>query len=162
MARPLSKTLTITRAAYKTVEVVDGVPQFVDHPDAVFSGILEKERVERMLRGQLGKDAIIVVTSVDSGHHRYVMDLETFVLNARIADDETEDSSDSDDADASSAPTPGDSPAPAPNPVPAPAPAPSTDSAPSPDPAPQEDAAAGTVPKDDDDDDGVDGVDEPF
>ena len=87
MARPLSKTLTITRAAYKTVEVVDGVPQFVDHPDAVFSGILEKERVERMLRGQLGKDAIIVVTSVDSGQHRYEMDLETFVLNARFADE---------------------------------------------------------------------------
>ena len=64
MARPLSKTMTTTRVAYKTVEVVDGVPQFVDRPDAVFSGILEKERVERMLRGQLGKDAIIVVTNV--------------------------------------------------------------------------------------------------
>jgi len=71
MARPLSKTLTTTRVEYKTVEVVDGVPQFVDRPDAVFSGILEKERVERMLRGQLGKDAIIVVTNVDSGQHRY-------------------------------------------------------------------------------------------
>lgn len=44
MARPLSKTLTTTRVEYKTVEVVDGVPQFVDRPDAVFSGILEKER----------------------------------------------------------------------------------------------------------------------
>ena len=73
---------------------MDGVPQFVDRPDAVFSGILEKERVERMLRGQLGKDAIIVVTNVDSGQHRYEMDLETFVLNARIADGETEDSPD--------------------------------------------------------------------
>lgn len=43
MARPLSKTLTTTRVEYKTVEVVDGVPQFVDRPDAVFSGILEKD-----------------------------------------------------------------------------------------------------------------------
>ena len=43
MARPLSKTLTTTRVAYKTVEVVDGVPQFVDRPDAVFSGFLVME-----------------------------------------------------------------------------------------------------------------------
>lgn len=154
MARPLSKTLTITRAAYKTVEVVDGVPQFVDHPDAVFSGILEKERVERMLRGQLGKDAIIVVTSVDSGQHRYEMDLETFVLNARIADDEPGDSSDGDDADASPAPTPRSEDVPTPDSDSAPAPAPA--------PAPQENPADGTAPKDDNDDDGVDGVDEPF
>lgn len=152
MARPLSKTLTITRAAYKTVEVVDGVPQFVDHPDAVFSGILEKERVERMLRGQLGKDAIIVVTSVDSGQHRYEMDLETFVLNARIADDEPGDPSDGDDADASPAPTPRSEDVPTPD----------SDSAPAPAPAPQENPADGTAPKDDNDDDGVDGVDEPF
>lgn len=146
MARPLSKTLTTTRVAYKTVEVVDGVPQFVDRPDAVFSGILEKERVERMLRGQLGKDAIIVVTNVDSGQHRYEMDLETFVLNARIADEETGASPDDDDDDGDA-----DTAGPAP------------DSEPT--PASQEDSAGATPePKDEDeeDDDGVDGVDDPF
>lgn len=146
MARPLSKTLTTTRVAYKTVEVVDGVPQFVDRPDAVFSGILEKERVERMLRGQLGKDAIIVVTNVDSGQHRYEMDLETFVLNARITDEETGASPDDDDDDGDA-----DTAGPAP------------DSEPT--PASQEDSAGATPePKDEDeeDDDGVDGVDDPF
>lgn len=98
MAKTISKTMTITRVTYKTVEVVDGEARFVDHPDAVFSGILEKDKVERMLRGQLGKDAIIVVTAVDSGQHRYEMDLDAFVLNARIADGEPEEAQDGENA----------------------------------------------------------------
>ena len=136
MARPLSKTLTTTRVAYKTVEVVDGVPQSVDRPDAVFSGILEKERVERMLRGQLGKDAIIVVTNVDSGQHRYEMDLETFVLNARIADGETEDSPD-ENPDTNSGDNSDDDPNSAADFLP--------------DPAPNPDATPGPVSEEDDD-----------
>lgn len=104
MARTFSKTLMITRATYKTVEVVDGEPHFVDHPDAIFGGLLEQDKVERLLKAQLGKDAMIVVTKVDAGQHRYEMDLETFVLNARIADDEPEEVPDADpdpDPDAS-------------------------------------------------------------
>lgn len=154
MARPLSKTLTTTRVEYKTVEVVDGVPQFVDRPDAVFSGILEKERVERMLRGQLGKDAIIVVTNVDSGQHRYEMDLETFVLNARIADGETEDSPD-ENPDTNSGDNSDDDPNSAADFLPDPAPIP--DATPGPvseedddEPEPAADAGAGGGDEDED------------
>ena len=93
MAKTFSKTLMITRVTYKTVEVRDGVPEFVDHPDAVFSGLLDQEKAERLLKAQLGKDSIPVITKVDAGQHRYEMDLATFVLNARIADGEPEEDS---------------------------------------------------------------------
>lgn len=94
MPKTISKTLMVTRVAYKTVQVENGEPHFIDHTDAVFSGILEKDRVERLLKAQLGKDTMIVVTNVDAGQHRYEMDLDAFVLNARIADGEPEESSD--------------------------------------------------------------------
>lgn len=95
MARTISKTLTITRVSYKTAEVVNGEARFVDHNDAIFSGLLEKDKAERMLRAQLGKDAMIVITNMDAGQHRFVMDLETFILNAQIADGELAEFADS-------------------------------------------------------------------
>lgn len=95
MARTISKTLTITRVSYKTAEVVNGEARFVDHNDAIFSGLLEKDKAERMLRAQLGKDAMIVITNMDAGQHRFVMDLETFILNAQIADGELVEFADS-------------------------------------------------------------------
>lgn len=101
MARPIVKTLTITCVAFKTVSVEDGIPSFVDQPDAVFSGQLDKDKVERQLKARLGKDTMIVITNIDAGQHRYEMSMEEFVLNAHIADGEGEpDDADNDDAQA--------------------------------------------------------------
>lgn len=136
MPKTISKTMTVTRVSYKTVEVENGEPRFVDHTDAVFSGMLEKDKVERLLKAQLGKDAMIVVTNVDAGQHRFEMNLDTFVLNARIADGEPEEpadgSADADSCDGSAAdPSPTADFQSDPAPIPAPAPVP--------EPVPQED-----------------------
>lgn len=97
MSKKIRKTLNITRVGFKTVVVEDGVPQFVDHPDAVFSGIMDAAKAERMMRARYGKDAMIVITSIESGQHRYEMDLETFVLNAVLADDAADEGDTDDD-----------------------------------------------------------------
>lgn len=90
MAKIIAKTFTVTRVSFKTVVVENGVPSFVDHTDAVFNGIQEREKVEKLLKARLGKDAMIVITNIESGQHRYVMSQEDFVLNAKVADDVTD------------------------------------------------------------------------
>lgn len=88
MAYVISKTLTVTRVKYQTVVVEDGAPKFVEHPDAVFRGILTQERAQRMLQSRLGKDVILVITNVDAGQKRFEMDMEQFVLHAQVAEEE--------------------------------------------------------------------------
>lgn len=88
MAYVISKTLTVTRVKYQTVVVEDGAPKFVEHPDAVFRGILTQERAQRMLQSRLGKDVILVITNVDAGQKRFEMDMEQFILHAQVADGE--------------------------------------------------------------------------
>lgn len=99
MARAIVKTITATRVSFKTVAVEDGIPCFVDQPDAVFSGQQDKDKVERLLKGRLGKDAMIVITNIDAGQHRYEMTLEEFVLNAHIVDDSADEADEADAAD---------------------------------------------------------------
>lgn len=86
MPKNISKTLNVTRVSYQTVEVSDGVPGFVIHPDAVFSGQIDEAKAKKHLQAKLGKDAMLVITKVDAGQHRFEMPLEFFVLNAKIAD----------------------------------------------------------------------------
>lgn len=88
MAYVISKTLTVTRVKYQTVVVEDGAPKFVEHPDAVFRGILTQERAQRMLQSRLGKDIILVITNMDAGQKRFEMDMEQFVLHAQVAEAE--------------------------------------------------------------------------
>lgn len=99
MPNVISKTLTVTRVKYQTVAIEDGTPKFVEHPDAVFRGILTPERAQRMLQNRLGKDAILVIIDVDAGQKRYEMDLEQFVLHAQEAGAADEDEADEDEAD---------------------------------------------------------------
>lgn len=86
MARAIVKTLTTTRVSFKTVDVENGVPCFVDQPDVVFSGVQDKEKVERLLKARLGKDAVTVITNINAGQHRYEVSMEEFVLNAVVVD----------------------------------------------------------------------------
>lgn len=90
MPKVISKTLNVTRVSYQTVVVNDGVPGFAIHPDAVFSGQIDEAKAKRLLQAQLGKDAMLVITNVDAGQHRFEMPLDFFVLNAKIADDGTD------------------------------------------------------------------------
>lgn len=100
MSNVISKTLTVTRVKYQTVAIEDGTPKFVEHPDAVFRGILTPERAQRMLQNRLGKDVILVIIDVDAGQKRYEMDLEQFVLHAQEAGAADEDEADeADEAD---------------------------------------------------------------
>jgi len=62
MPKTISRTLNITRVSFCTVKVEDGAPQFVPHPDAIFPGQLEKDKVKKLLQGRYGKDAILVIT----------------------------------------------------------------------------------------------------
>lgn len=94
MPKTISRTLNITRVTFCTVEVTDGTPQFVPHPDAVFPGQLEKDKVKKLLQGRYGKDAILVITNIDAGQHRYSMGLEDFVLHATITDGAFDDEED--------------------------------------------------------------------
>lgn len=96
MPKTISRTLNITRVTFCTVEVTDGTPQFVPHPDAVFPGQLEKDKVKKLLQGRYGKDAILVITNIDAGQHRYSMNLEDFVLHATITDGAFDDEDDDD------------------------------------------------------------------
>lgn len=98
MPNVISKTLTVTRVKYQTVAIEDGTPKFVEHPDAVFRGILTPERAQRMLQNRLGKDVILVIIDVDAGQKRYEMDLEQFVLHAQEAGAADEDEADEDEA----------------------------------------------------------------
>ena len=115
MPKTISRTLNITRVSFCTVKVEDGAPQFVPHPDAIFPGQLEKDKVKKLLQGRYGKDAILVITNIDAGQHRYSMGLEDFVLHATITDgaidDEEEDcelpdSPEDDNTEGSPAPAP--------------------------------------------------------
>ena len=99
MARAIVKTLTTTRVSFKTAVVENGIPSFVSHPDAVFSGVQDKEKVERLLKARLGKDAVIVITNIDAGQHRYEMSMEDFVLNAQIVDTGEDEADDADEED---------------------------------------------------------------
>lgn len=111
MPKTISRTLNITRVTFCTVEVTDGTPQFVPHPDAVFPGQLEKDKVKKLLQGRYGKDAILVITNIDAGQHRYSMGLEDFVLHATITDgafDDEEDDPELPDELTGDAPAPGD------------------------------------------------------
>ena len=49
MPKTISRTLNITRVSFCTVKVEDGAPQFVPHPDAIFPGQLEKDKVKLSL-----------------------------------------------------------------------------------------------------------------
>lgn len=80
------KNLTVTRVKFQLVEVTDGVPKFVEQQDAVFRGVVSKERVKKLLAKQFGGDATIVILSVDSGQHRFVMPFEDFVRSATVCD----------------------------------------------------------------------------
>ena len=113
MARAIVKTLTTTRVSFKTVVVDGGVPCFVDQPDVVFSGVQDKEKVERLLKARLGKDAVTVITNIDAGQHRYEMSMEDFVLNAQIVDNSEDDDEAEDDGEKPAQPTedPADRPA---------------------------------------------------
>ena len=86
MPKMIAKTLNITRVSLQTVEVENGVPRFVPQPDAVFSGQIDEAKAKRLLQAKMGKDVLFVITNVDAGQHRFEMPLETFVLNAAIAD----------------------------------------------------------------------------
>ena len=44
------------------------------------------EKAKRMLTKRLGNDVMFVITEVTTGQHRYVMDFETFIRNAKIED----------------------------------------------------------------------------
>lgn len=88
MATKIAKNLTVTRVSYCTVDIQSGDPAFVSHPDAVFRGIVPKERVKKLLAARFDTDETIVIKSIQSGTFRYEMDLETFVLNANIVSPE--------------------------------------------------------------------------
>lgn len=103
MAYVISKTLTVTRVKYQTVVVEDGSPKFVEHPDAVFRGILTQERAQRMLQSRLGKDVILVITDVDAGQKRFEMDMEQFVLHAQVTETENDGEEVPDEEDGESA-----------------------------------------------------------
>lgn len=96
MAGQIVKNLTVTRVSFRLVEVNDGVPSFIEKPDAIFRGEVSKERAKKLLAKQYGEDASIVLLNVDSGRHRFVMDFDTFVRNA-VIEDMGEDADDSDD-----------------------------------------------------------------
>ena len=82
----ISKTASATRIKYSIIKVVDGEVQTEAQPDAVFQGIMSSEKAKRMLTKRLGKDVMFVITEVTTGQHRYVMDFETFIRNAKIED----------------------------------------------------------------------------
>lgn len=91
MAFQIIKNLTVTRVKYQLVELPDGIPTLVPQPDAVFRGIVPKERVKKLLAQRHGVDATIFIVDIDSGPHRFVMDFEDFVRTAQIEDKAKED-----------------------------------------------------------------------
>jgi len=91
MPKMVSKTLNVTQVSYQTIAVNDGVPSFIPHPNAVFSGQIDETKAKRLLQAKLGKDAMFVITKVDAGQHRFEMPLDFFVLNANVADGGADD-----------------------------------------------------------------------
>lgn len=111
MPKTISRTLNITRVSFCSVEVEDGTPRFIPHPDAIFPGQMEKDKAKKLLQGRYNKDTILVITNIDAGQHRYSMGLEDFVLHATITDgaaDDDDDDPELPDALSGDAPASGD------------------------------------------------------
>lgn len=116
MPKQISKTYVVTKVSYSLVAITDNVPEFVPQEDVVFSGELSPERVRKLLGDKHGKDTTIVVTKMNVGRHRFVMDWRDFVKYAVIddaegagaqSDDEETDANETDidsDDDSSNAP----------------------------------------------------------
>lgn len=86
MAFQIIKNLTVTRVQYQLVELLDGIPVLVPKPEAVFRGVVSKERVKKLLAQRYGSDTTIFIAAIESGPHRFVMDFEDFVRGARVED----------------------------------------------------------------------------
>lgn len=86
MSFQIIKNLTVTQVKYQLVELPNGVPTLVPQPDAVFRGVVSKERVKKLLTQRHGSDATIFIVDIDSGAHRFVMDFEDFVRAAHVED----------------------------------------------------------------------------
>lgn len=96
MPKNIVKNMTVTRVSYSLIEVEDGVPVIKNQPDVVYPGVKTQEQVLRLLKAKFGKDALLAITKLDAGRHRFVMDWQTFALNAvtkdnEVGEDEVED-----------------------------------------------------------------------
>lgn len=83
--KSITRTISTTTITAKKVEVVNGevVLQKVN-PVIVTGEKVDNEKALKLVRKEYGRDANYIVTSVKEEKNVYLIDLATFVANAKI------------------------------------------------------------------------------
>lgn len=83
--KSITRTISTTTIMAKKVSVVNGevVTQEVD-PVIVTGEKVDNEKALKLVRKEYGRDTQYIVTSVKEEENVYIIDLATFVANAKI------------------------------------------------------------------------------